>query len=114
MITQCEFGSMNVDGKVYRSDLIIFPDGRVADNWWRASGHRFSRMDLEDLLAAGPEVIVAGTGIHGMVRLTSDLKEELARQGIELVAEPTKPAAQSFNRLIRTSRKVAGCFHLTC
>lgn len=28
------FGSMTVDGTVYRSDLIIFPQ-RISTNWWR-------------------------------------------------------------------------------
>ena len=35
MIEKNEFGAIRVDGKTYTTDIIIYPDGRVSDNWWR-------------------------------------------------------------------------------
>ena len=39
MIESTAFGVMTIDGRTYTSDLIIFPDGRVQDGWWRKRGH---------------------------------------------------------------------------
>jgi hypothetical protein len=114
MIDQCAFGSMRIGGRVYRSDLMIFPDGRVQEGWRRAEGHRLSMSDLGQVLAAEPMVIVAGTGIFGRVRLEADLVEQLSLRGIRLVARRTKTAAQEFNGLRLSELKLAGCFHLTC
>ncbi len=114
MIAQCGFGSMVIGDKIYRSDVIIYPDGRVADNWWRASGHRLAVPDIQDVMATHPDIIVAGTGIYGRMQVTPEVNDVLADQNIELVAMRTENAAKEFNRLIQTSQSVAGCFHLTC
>lgn len=114
MISRCAFGSMVVDGKTYASDLIIYPDGRVQDSWWRKSGHHLRLADVAQVLAAKPDVVVVGTGVSGMMRLGADVQEALADQGIELVAKRTPSAAEAFNRLLDSSKQVAGCFHLTC
>lgn len=114
MIKQCSFGTMVIGDKTYKSDLVIYPDGRVSDNWWRKSGHRLTVEDIQDLLAAGPEVIVAGTGIFCRMRLNAEIQNVLTAQGIELIAGRTKSAAEQFNRLKQTHMRVGGCFHLTC
>jgi hypothetical protein len=105
---------MVIGDKTYRSDLIVYPDGRVADNWWRASGHRLTVADIRDLLAAKPDVMVAGTGIYGLMRIGSDVDTLLSDRNIELIALRTEDAAVKFNHLIETPKRVAGCFHLTC
>jgi hypothetical protein len=105
---------MVVDGTTYASDLIIYPDGRVEDKWWRKSGHHLKLADIGQVLAAKPDVVVVGTGVSGMMRLGTDVQEALADQGIELVAKRTPSAAETFNRLLDSSQQVAGCFHLTC
>jgi hypothetical protein len=114
MIDACTFGNMTIDGRTFTSDLMIFPDGRVADSWWRAEGHRFSQADVAVLMASRPEVIVAGTGIYGLAKIDPGLRTALDQAGIELVAVRTKKAVQAFNEALKHGRKVAGCFHLTC
>lgn len=114
MIEKCRFGSMIVDRQQYRSDVMIFPDGRVVGNWRRAAGHYLEMQDIDDLLAAKPEVLVVGTGIFGLMRPADNLAEMLSAQGIELLAARTKTAAQEYNRLKQGSKCVAACFHLTC
>jgi hypothetical protein len=114
MIENCGFGSMVIAQRTYHSDLMVYPDERVKDNWRRAAGHRLTYGDIEDLVASKHDVIVAGTGIYGLMRPNGDLAEKLAAQGIELVAARTKSAAKEFNRLKQTAKRVAACFHLTC
>jgi hypothetical protein len=114
MIDAYRFGVMTIDGRTFTSDLLIFPDGRVADNWWRPQGHRFTWSDIEELAAARPEVLVAGKGAYGVAAIDAGLRDGLSRARIELVAARTKKAVQAFNQLLRQGRNVAGCFHLTC
>lgn len=113
MIDGLSFGSITIDGKVFTSDLIIFPDGRVQDSWWRSQGHLLQKEDISGLISAGAEVIVAGTGINGLMRPEPGLKSFLVNQGIGFVAAKNDRAMVEYNDRIRTQR-VGACFHLTC
>jgi hypothetical protein len=113
MIDSFRFGSIVIDGRTYRSDVLIFPDGLVRDGWWRGKGHRLDPKDIQLLIEANPEIIVAGTGVSGMMRPTPDLETFLSAQGIRFVAAPNKEATHHFNDNIDQYR-TAGCFHLTC
>ena len=107
------FGRMVIDGRAYTSDLIVYPGGRVADGWWRAGGHRLTLADIADLIAAAPEVIVAGTGVYGRVIPDREVERALRRQSIRFLAEANEGAVAAFNRL-SADHRVGGCFHLTC
>jgi len=113
MIENNSFGSIQIDGKTYRTDIIIFPDGRVADNWWRRHGHQLMFEDIEALLAAEPDTIVIGTGIYGRMLPAPGLEEALSKKGIELIMMPTGEAIACFNKQQASHRTAAG-FHLTC
>lgn len=114
MIEDYSFGRMVINGKTYSADLIIYPDGRIQESWWRQKGHRLQLADLEKLLQAGPEIIVAGTGASDMMKPATGLTALLKAQGIELICRPTATAYMTFNKLRQQDRNVAGCFHLTC
>ncbi len=113
MIEAYSFGSMTVAGKRYGKDLKILR-GQITENWWRKEGHRVDVGDVEDILEAGPEVLVVGMGANGLMRVGKRLKAALADQGIQLVAQPSGEAAKTFNRLVEEGKDVAGAFHLTC
>jgi len=114
MITQCSFGSMAIDGEKFGSDLKIFPDGRVEDNWWRNFGHRLNPNDITDIVESRPEVIVVGTGIYGRMEIARETQAMLSQEGITLVTDITEKAAELFNVAVKDKKNVAGCFHLTC
>jgi hypothetical protein len=113
MIDDYSFGRITVDGTEYSADVIIFPDGRVQSSWWREKGHRLTADDIADLIAAGPDVIIAGTGALGLVRTDKGLAAELAGRGVELRAMNTGKAVEVYNRLCAES-KVGACLHLAC
>ena len=113
MIDTFEFGTITIRGQTYTTDVLIFPDGRVADGWWRKHGHRLSKRDLDTLLTNQPEVIVVGAGIHGRMLPETGLQEAIRDLGIELIIAPNDQAVPHFNRLV-ASRRIAGGFHLTC
>jgi len=114
MIDSYRFGHMRINGQEYTSDLILFPDGRIRDSWWRTNGHRLAASDLADLIDSRPEVIVTGTGASGLMRPEPGLAAALTDQGIELLAHPTAEAMRIYNQLLQEGKKVGGCFHLTC
>jgi hypothetical protein len=114
MIDSTSFGSLTVKGRLYTSDLIIFPDGTVVENWWRIKGHLLQLDDLDTILRTNPELIVIGTGTHGRMRLHPGLAESIGDRGIDLLAEPTPRAIHTFNTKWSDKVFVAGGFHLTC
>ncbi len=115
MIESYKFGTIIVNGKRYDSDLIILPD-RIIDGWWRKEGHRLHVEDLREILELKPkpEVLVLGTGYHGLVKVPQEVIDTLESEGIEPVVEHTKKAAQTFNKLLKSRNQVAAAFHLTC
>lgn len=112
-IETSSFGLIVIDGKTYRSDLIIYPDGHIDDSWWRKSGHRLSVDDMDGLIASAPEIIIVGTGVNGLMKPVSGLSEKLAEKGIKLVPLPNHEATERFNEL-SPKKRLGACFHLTC
>jgi len=112
-IETSSFGLIVINGKQYTSDLIVYPDGRITDSWWRRSGHRLSVEDIGDLVASAPEVIIVGTGVNGLLTPDMGLDEILSQKGIELMALPNPEAIEIFNEL-SPEKRVGACFHLTC
>lgn len=115
MIDSYGFGVMVVSRRKYTSDLIVFPD-RIVDGWWRREGHKLCVNDLKDVLdyEPKPEVLVVGTGYSGLVKVLPEVESALKSRGIELIAQPTREAYMTFNRLLRSNKRVVGAFHLTC
>lgn len=113
MIQSYSFGKMVIDGREYTADLIIYPDGRIRNSWWRRQGHRLTRKDIEGLVDENPEVIIAGTGVYGLMKPDQDLSARLGEKGIEFIALPTEQAVRVYSKISRKKRAGA-CFHLTC
>ena len=114
MIEKTTFGSMTIKGRTYTTDLMIFPDGSIQDQWWRVEGHRLTLADISVLVNRKPTLIIAGMGVYGRMKAEKGLKEALADQGVELYTAWTKAAAGQFNTVIKKQSNVAACFHLTC
>jgi hypothetical protein len=112
MIDSYEFGRIVVDGKIFSSDVIIYPE-RVKGDWWRKEGHELSTDDLDDVLDRKPDVIVVGTGNPGMMRVLPQTEKLIRSKRIELIVQPTKRACETYNQLSSTKRVIA-MLHLTC
>ena len=112
MIDSYDFGRIVINGERYNSDLIVFSD-KVRDGWWRKEVHRLHVEDLKDVLEFKPEVLVVGTGYSGLMRIPLETRRYVESEGIELIAQKTAKACETFNRLVK-SRKVVAALHLTC
>jgi len=112
MIDNYSFGSICIDGKEYHSDVIIYPD-KVDSNWWRKEGHRLSVEDLNDVLAARPDILIVGKGAYACMSIPPETQSHIESLGIKLLAEKTEEACRAHNELSETAR-VVSCLHLTC
>ncbi len=113
IIESCSFGRMVIDGTSYTKDVIIYPDGSVSSPWYRNRGHVLEAIDLEDLVAAAPEIIVCGTGAMGFLRPSAAVTEYLRTSNIDFIAQKNSKAVKTYNEL-SGRRNTGGCFHLTC
>ncbi|NOX44230.1 MAG: hypothetical protein GXO72_00610 [Caldiserica bacterium] len=111
-LSNYRFGSVQVDGVPYTEDIQVLPDGAVK-SWWRKEGHRVLPEDLEEALAADPELVIIGTGYGGRVEVTAEARALLAERGIELLALKTAEAVEAFNEYSPKKRACA-LLHLTC
>jgi uncharacterized protein YprB with RNaseH-like and TPR domain len=111
-IESYSFGTITVDGKTHRSDLIILP-GSVRTGWWRQEGHRLDREDLKEVIKAKPSVLVIGTGNVGLMRVPQETLDYLAQHDIRALVERTAVACQRYNELAESER-AAAALHLTC
>ncbi len=110
-IDRYRFGEIVIDGKSYSSDIMLVA-GRVAE-WWRKAGHEVAVADLTEIIAAGPEILIIGTGAYGAVRIHPETASYLAEKGIELIASPSQQACDKYNEL-HVKHRLAAAFHLTC
>lgn len=110
-IESYDFGRVVIGGKVYTSDVLVFPEG-VKERWWRREGHKICLEDLREVLERKPEVLVVGTGYSGLVEIPSGLAGELQAKGIKLKAAPTREAVELYNKI--KGPKVIAALHLTC
>lgn len=113
MIESFSFGQIVINGVKYDTDVLIYPDERVTDSWWRKEGHKLSIGDIQPLLETGPDIMVAGTGMNGMMKPETELIDYLKKRGIQLIAFQNSKAVEQYNILIH-EKKIAACFHLTC
>ena len=112
MVNNYQFGEITIAGKTYQDDVIIYPD-HIDEHWWREKGHSLVINDIGGVIDAEPEVIVIGTGEPGLMQVDKETLGCLKKLGIKTIVLPTERAYKEYNRLAPT-KKVIGCFHLTC
>lgn len=112
LIESYSFGRISIDGHKYSSDVLIYPE-RVEAGWWRLEGHNLQLVDLQAVLECSPDVLVIGTGTFGRMVVSSELKDQLERRGVQVVVARTPKAVREYNE-IRGEGTVAAAFHLTC
>lgn len=113
-INKYSFGKMVIGEKTFTSDLIIFPNGTIQENWWRAKGHNLIPDDISNVLKIKPEKLIVGTGAYGLMRVSEKVTETCKGKGIEILAHKTAKAVQLYNDQSEDESSIAACFHLTC
>lgn len=111
-IESYSFGNISIDGRQYKSDVIIYPD-KVDSSWWRKEGHKLQIADLTEVVNSRPEVLIIGTGYSGVMVVPEETISYLESKGIKVYIERTTKAVELFNKL-QKDRKVVAALHLTC
>lgn len=111
LIEHYEFDRYSIAGKQYKGDITII-DGKVGS--WDRDDHILHVDNVEELVEAGPEYIVIGTGAYGVLNVPNDVVTYIESQKIKLIIEKTKKACEEFNRLSKAGKKVAALLHGTC
>lgn len=111
-IDNYSFGRITIDGTLYTSDVIIFPD-RVKSPWWRKEGHLLQKSDLDEVVNAGLPFLIVGTGYNGAMVVQQKTEGFLRARGIEVYVETTEKAVKRYNN-ISSEHPVVAALHLTC
>ncbi|MDI6739670.1 MAG: MTH938/NDUFAF3 family protein [Candidatus Edwardsbacteria bacterium] len=111
-IDSYSFGAMTIDGRTYKSDLILHSD-RIDDGWRRKQGHHCCLADLSAALQINPGVLIIGTGDSGLMPVGDDLRDHCRKNKIELIVLPTARAVAAYNGCPNKASAIAA-FHLTC
>jgi hypothetical protein len=81
--------------------------------WWRKEGHRLQSVDLGDVIAARPDLLIIGTGYSGVMAVPEETRNFISSKGIEVRVERTGKAVDNFNAL-RGKKVVVAALHITC
>ena len=112
MIDEYKFGSFVINGRVYVDDIKII-DKKVK-YWQNRDGHDLRLEDIKEILAARPEFLVIGCGASGLLKVSDEIRELLARNRVKVFVDKNPKACEVFNRALLENRKVAAIFHGTC
>lgn len=111
-ITSYRFGRIEIDGRTYSKDLLMFPD-HIRENWWRERGHSLNLSELEEVLEFHPDRLIVGCGFFSMLKVPASLIAALEARGISCTIMASKDAVRAFNESVGDTRVVLG-IHLTC
>ncbi len=110
-INAVEFGEIEINGKKYYSDMIVWWDGRVD---YREKSHTLGMDEFLEILKTGPEVVVVGTGMSGCVRIEEKVKELAEQKGVEIYTEISPKAKEIFNGFVKNRKRAVAVMHTTC
>jgi hypothetical protein len=116
-IDRTAFGSITIEGRVYKHDVLIRLDGRVKKRKKKLSkaiygtSHVVSPDEAAYVYEEGVERLIVGTGQHGLVSLSDEATDYFDRQMCQVDLLPTPEAIQAWNE---AKGAVIGLFHVTC
>jgi hypothetical protein len=117
-INSTRFGSITIEGKKYKHDVVIKLDGTVMKRKKKLSkeiygtSHKFSLKEAQFVHQEGAEALLIGSGQIGMVELTDEARAFFMDQDCEVELLPTPQAIIRWNETQQGN--VLGMFHVTC
>ncbi len=110
VIDKVDFGEIVIGGRSFYSDVSISAGGDVEH---LPKSHAIGASNIVPLLKDELDCFVIGTGMEGSVAIGEEVGEILENKGIKFFMDKTANAADIFNGLAASGKKVAGIFHLT-
>jgi hypothetical protein len=116
-VDSLSFGSIAVDGERHRRDVILLPGGALKHgrgDFWKTEASGFKRHEIEELVEAGAEEIVVGTGTNAKAGPSNEAKSRVEQAQLQLHSLPSCEAVPVFNRLVDQGKTVAALVHIAC
>jgi hypothetical protein len=110
-INSVSFGEIEISGKKYYSDMLVWWDGRVD---YREKSHVLTLDEFIEILKRGPKVLVVGTGMSGCVQVEDRARELAEQKGIGIYTEISPKAAEIFNGFVKRGKRAVAVIHTTC
>ena len=110
-IGSVSFGEIEINGKVYYSDMVVWWDGKVE---YREKSHTLTMDDFLEILKRKPGVVVVGTGMSGVLMIEEKVMEMAEQKGIEIYTEISPKAGKIFNGFIKDRKRAVAVIHTTC
>jgi hypothetical protein len=116
-IDKTRFGSITIEGKEFRRDVVIRLNGQVKKRKKKLSkavygtSHVVSLDEAKFVYQKGAERLIIGTGQHGMVELSNEAAGYFQRKKCHVDLLPTRKAIEAWNK---ARGDVIGLFHVTC
>lgn len=116
-IESTRFGSITIDGRKIKHDVILRPDGSVEKRKKKLSkrvygtSHTISLDEAKYVYEEGTELLIIGTGRFDSVRLSEEAQAYLREHDCQAELAITPDAIRMWNE---AQGKVIGLFHVTC
>jgi hypothetical protein len=116
-INHTQFGSITIEGEVYKHDVIVRLDGKVKKRKKKLSkaiygtSHTISLDEARHVYQAGANQLILGTGQYGLVKLSEEASDYFDRNSCQVISLPTPKAIQTWNEV---EGSLIGLFHVTC
>jgi hypothetical protein len=111
------FGSIIVEGRKYRRDILIFADGTVKKRkggFLMFGSHNIKKQELEELSQGQAEILIIGTGTNGAAHIAPEVESWAKEGNLSLLVQPSYDAVTKLNELTEQKKKVAALIHITC
>ena len=111
------FGSITIDGRKIKNDVILRLDGSVEKRKKKLSkriygtSHTISLDEARYVYEDGAKLLIVGTGQYDRVRLSEEARTYLREHDCRAELAATPDAVRLWNK---AKGKVIGLFHVTC
>ncbi|HUT81650.1 MAG TPA: MTH938/NDUFAF3 family protein [Candidatus Bathyarchaeia archaeon] len=119
-IENTKFGSITIDGKIYKYDIYINTDGTIIKRKKELSkpiskGHTvLGPEELNLILKQKPETLVIGQGQRGILPMPEESKLILEKTRTIIIIDKTPVVIHLLNSLFEKKANVAAILHITC
>lgn len=116
-IDELTFGSIVIEGRKYRRDVLIFVDGTVKKRrggFLMFGSREIKERELEELSHGRAEVIIVGTGTDGAAHVVAQAESWAKADNVSLLVQPSYDAIVKLNEPTEQKKKIAGLIHMTC
>ena len=116
-IEKIAWGVMQVEGYRVGKDFKLYPGGACAWDWRKTRTRHVPGIqpaDVHQLLDHHASVVVLSRGMQLKLQTCPETLDLLEDEGVKIIIDESRRAAEIYNELVDEGRAVGGLFHCTC